>query len=336
MRTKISRIIIFLFIAALFSALFYPAAEAKIRTLRLKTFFTSNEKGKSSKIIVENMMIEEIIRLGDIEIVDEKENYDVHVHVDQMVAGTGLGRSYVTLDVAVVRPGDDVKRALYKDSRTGTLRELSRLARSLVEGLDADFLEGKYLKREVDLSDKVRRSVEDSIARAKARRTKIVRRARLKSEFAPVPAPAKADADKELIRSMAEKMKQKGVMKRHLTEAEIDFASRHSEHAPRIAEITYYAEMKAKREHARDSRVPEDAYRHVLWAYLLAKEFGADLAREITATHEVGSTGNTRAEKMMDMHNNSIGIGYAQMGYSEEEVLRYVMTDPAIMRSPGK
>jgi hypothetical protein len=81
--------------------------------------------------------------------------------------------------------------------------------------------------------------------------------------------------------------------------------------------------------------VPEDAYRHVLWSYLLTKEFGGAFAVEVTNAHETGKTGNTREERLMDINNNEIGREYARRGEEEQELLKLTLTDPRVIRKPA-
>ena len=84
----------------------------------------------------------------------------------------------------------------------------------------------------------------------------------------------------------------------------------------------------------RDGSVPEDAYRHVLWSYLLTQEFDAEFAEKVTDAHEIGSTTNTEAEHRMDYNNNAVGRRYAAEGVAEPEVLSRVRRDPAVIRQP--
>ena len=117
-----------------------------------------------------------------------------------------------------------------------------------------------------------------------------------------------------------------------LTESEIDLLAANPIRVPRLLEIRDKARDTAKKEHSRSYAVPEDAYRHVLWSYLLTKEYGSEFATKITDAHEVGSD-NTPAESHMDYNNNAVGRRYAQFGYAESSILGRVMNDPDIIRS---
>jgi len=123
-------------------------------------------------------------------------------------------------------------------------------------------------------------------------------------------------------------------LEKPLTDAEVRLVSRHPLRAPRLFELRTYARRESERAARADRRVPEDAYRHVLWSYLLAKEYGADFAREVTDAHEKGGTGNTEGDKRMDLRNNSVGVSYALAGVTEERILALVTADPEVARRP--
>jgi len=103
--------------------------------------------------------------------------------------------------------------------------------------------------------------------------------------------------------------------------------------AAKIIEITEYAKIVSKQAHQNDASVPEDAYRHVLWSYLLTKAFSPEFAQRITDAHET-LPGNTREERKMDFHNNEVGRQFAQSGISEKGILYRVKTDQRVIRHP--
>ena len=80
--------------------------------------------------------------------------------------------------------------------------------------------------------------------------------------------------------------------------------------------------------------IPEDAYRHVLWSYLLTKRFGPVFARHVTDAHEEGDPTDTAADHIMDYHNNAIGRQYALKHYRKDEILDRVLSDPNVIRTP--
>ena len=123
-------------------------------------------------------------------------------------------------------------------------------------------------------------------------------------------------------------------LKHPLNEIEADLVASNPLKAPSLLDIRRRASRESEIAHSADRQVPEDAYRHVLWSYLLARKFGAEFAEKVTGAHEEGMTGNTEAEKAMDLQNNKVGIGYALSGRKEQELLRLVMTDPQVVRQP--
>ncbi len=123
-------------------------------------------------------------------------------------------------------------------------------------------------------------------------------------------------------------------LKRPLTQAELTILSRNPLRARRLLQIRNYARTTSKREHKKNRYVPEDAYRHVLWSYLLTKEYGEEFANRVTDAHEKGQTGNTEEERLMDINNNTVGRHYARRGLKESMILKYVMFDPQVIRYP--
>jgi hypothetical protein len=120
----------------------------------------------------------------------------------------------------------------------------------------------------------------------------------------------------------------------NLTADEVKLISVNPMKAHRLFRIRTYAREESRRAHRKDRAVPEDAYRHVLWSYLLSKAFGEGFAKKVTDAHETGRTGNTSEERLMDLKNNRIGSRYARAGYGEDELPRLVMKDPAVVREP--
>jgi len=123
---------------------------------------------------------------------------------------------------------------------------------------------------------------------------------------------------------------------RPLTIAEVKLISRNPLRALRLLKIKQYARKVSTDEHQHDPAVPEDAFRHVLWSYLLTREYGADFAMKVTDAHEEGRTGNTLDERLMDINNNRIGKSYAKTGYPETSLLAILMNDPEVISSPGQ
>jgi hypothetical protein len=117
-----------------------------------------------------------------------------------------------------------------------------------------------------------------------------------------------------------------------LTQAEINIIANNPTKAPLLFTIKDYAETKASDAYANDNSLPQDPYRHVLWSYLLTKEFGPEFAKKITNAHEEGPTGNSALERKQDYHNNAVGRRYAADNVQQGEILQRVRTDPEVMR----
>ncbi|QEG32839.1 DUF6973 domain-containing protein [Bythopirellula goksoeyrii] len=119
-----------------------------------------------------------------------------------------------------------------------------------------------------------------------------------------------------------------------LTQAEVKLISSHPLRASRLLQLKDEAETKSSRSSEKDPSVPQDAYRHILWSYLLKEAYGVEFAEQVGSAHEMGDTGNTEAEREMDLHNNAIGRKYAEEGIRENEVLQHLMSDPEVRREP--
>jgi len=120
-----------------------------------------------------------------------------------------------------------------------------------------------------------------------------------------------------------------------LTPAEVDLISTHPLRAPRLLEIRDEARRRADAQKERDSSYPFDAYKHVLWSYLLTREFGPAFAEEVTDAHENGAVNNTEADHRMDYQNNLRGREYALADYQENSLTRRVLKDPRVIRTPS-
>lgn len=121
-----------------------------------------------------------------------------------------------------------------------------------------------------------------------------------------------------------------------LTQAEIEILSQNPMRAPRLIRVKRNARAVSSGAREKDSSVPEDAYRHVLWSYLLVMEYGEEFAERVTDAHEQGRTGNTQEEKLMDINNNRVGRGYAKAGYPVSSILERLVADPDVILSPDQ
>lgn len=125
----------------------------------------------------------------------------------------------------------------------------------------------------------------------------------------------------------------------------IEVISRNPVRAPQLLRIRDQAAATAKLAREQDPNVPEDAYRHVLWSYLLVRAYGEAFAKEVTDAHEFHADQDRLSKEEMhkrsiesyqDLYNNAAGRRYAQMGYPESRILRYVMTDDAVIRDDSR
>jgi len=127
------------------------------------------------------------------------------------------------------------------------------------------------------------------------------------------------------------------MLKEELTKMEIRLVSTHPFLAPALFKIRNHARVQSEAAYAKDATVSEDAYRHVLWSFLLTKEFGPEFASQVTDAHEIGTVKpNTEADHRMDYNNNKVGRDYAKAGYAEDMLLELVRTDPQVIRVPSQ
>lgn len=119
-----------------------------------------------------------------------------------------------------------------------------------------------------------------------------------------------------------------------LTEAEIELIATYPLRVAQLLRIKDDAETTAANAKKGDDQVPQDAYRHVLWSFLLTRQYGAPFAERVTDAHEQGDTGNTPAESEMDYHNNAIGRRWAEQNLRRNEILSRVLSDPDVIREP--
>lgn len=114
-----------------------------------------------------------------------------------------------------------------------------------------------------------------------------------------------------------------------LSEGDLELVAEHPLRAPRLLEIRHETEEKSKELRWAHKDFPEDVYRHVLWSYLLTKEYGPEFAQIVTNAHETGSY-NTEEEMARDRQNNRVGIAYAMENIPEAKLLERVHADPRV------
>jgi len=120
-----------------------------------------------------------------------------------------------------------------------------------------------------------------------------------------------------------------------LTETEIDLVALYPLRAPVLLRIKDRASCQSARLSRTDAAFPRDAYRHVLWSYLLTREFGETFAEQVTDAHEIGATYESGIpSRNMDLANNAVGRRYARLGLEESELPGRVLNDPAVVWRP--
>ena len=118
-----------------------------------------------------------------------------------------------------------------------------------------------------------------------------------------------------------------------LSDEEIAIIAQYPLRASTIVQITWDAQQTSRKAKKINRSVPEDAYRHVLWSYLLTRRFGPVFAQKVTNAHEILPT-NTSAQRAMDFHNNRVGRDYALQGVSRERILWLVKNDKNVIKYP--
>jgi len=116
-----------------------------------------------------------------------------------------------------------------------------------------------------------------------------------------------------------------------LTDPEVELLSRNPFRIPQLSRIKDEAQSVSEKAHEKYNLVPEDAYRHILWSYLLTREYGPEFAQKVTDAHEQGVTDNTEAEHRMDYTNNKIGRQYASRKYTKSEILSQLLRDNKVV-----
>ncbi len=145
-------------------------------------------------------------------------------------------------------------------------------------------------------------------------------------------------ADKEDLKPVAAKVLPRTEVP---TPADIGVIAENPVKAPMLLRLSSKSTDTAAAAHKQNPIVPEDAYRHVLWSFLLTREYGPDFAKEVTDAHEMTNDPEEKndphaeADHRQDYNNNEIGRIYAARGYRESDILSHVMTDPKVIRQIG-
>ena len=146
-----------------------------------------------------------------------------------------------------------------------------------------------------------------------------------------VQTSGKSERGYKLVLSSVDLKNISGQFEEPLTDAEVELLANNPLRAAQLLRIKDDAESTAADANAADESVPQDAYRHVLWSFLLTKKYGAQFAEEVTDSHEEGDTGNTPAEREMDYRNNEVGRTYADRKIRRANILSELQSDPAVV-----
>ena len=117
-----------------------------------------------------------------------------------------------------------------------------------------------------------------------------------------------------------------------LTEAEIEVLSSYPLRVARLLRIKNYSKKRAGQLAVQDN-FPQDAYRHILWSWLITKEFGPEFAELVTDAHEIGAKyADDEWATNMDYNNNTLGRKYFAMGIKEVGLQAKVLSDPEVIK----
>lgn len=122
------------------------------------------------------------------------------------------------------------------------------------------------------------------------------------------------------------------VLDEGINAAEAKFLSRHPFQMVEMLQIKRYARLSAREAALQDMGVPRDAYRHILWSYLMTREFGPKLAEELTDAHEEGIALISR-DRHIDLRHNALGREWAELGVKEKDLLHLVKTDSRVVKN---
>jgi hypothetical protein len=114
-------------------------------------------------------------------------------------------------------------------------------------------------------------------------------------------------------------------MREQVTDAEIDLIAKYPLRAPALLKLSDYASKAAAEANKKEPDVSENTYRHVVWSYLLTRQYGERFAIEVTNAHE--ATDN-EGDRDIDLRNNLVGRSYALKGMPEKSILARLLTDP--------
>ncbi len=108
-----------------------------------------------------------------------------------------------------------------------------------------------------------------------------------------------------------------------LTDAEKSYFKLHPHHIKTIKDSKKTAYDETKKRFGFNRRNDKsDAFRHCFWSAILAKDIGYKHALEFTTAHE-SAPKNDPHEKIMDLHNNAIGVHIGLSKQSNKTLSEY-------------
>lgn len=111
----------------------------------------------------------------------------------------------------------------------------------------------------------------------------------------------------------------------HISDAEIGIIAGYPLRAPALLKISDYASTTANAISKKQTEVSENCYRHVLWSFLLTRQYGEVFAKQVTDAHEM--IPDIEGDRDIDLRNNEVGRRFALEGTAEAAILNRLLTD---------
>jgi len=107
---------------------------------------------------------------------------------------------------------------------------------------------------------------------------------------------------------------------KNLTLQEQQYIRSHPHHAFSIKESKEIAFSETRKRFGMNGRNDKsDAFRHCFWSAILARDLGYQNALQFTNAHE-SDPRNPPKEKVMDLHNNSVGLSIGRTGGNNNQL----------------
>ncbi len=145
--------------------------------------------------------------------------------------------------------------------------------------------------------------------------------ARVRLSVHPEGDHYKLSINREDLNELAQKLKEP------ITSAELDVISKYPLRAPALLKLSDYAVLASRAAHKKVPAVSENCYRHVVWSYLMTKQFGENFTIMFTNAHEAAAT-DKEGDRDIDLRNNEVGRSYALEKIPEASILQRLLTDP--------